>query len=109
MALLTNPEVIAVDQQTTGNHPVPLDDPNTLIWVAQATSPKLKGATYVAVVNLGAQAHHISESWAALGLPAHPYRTRDLWQRKNLGQQKGVDVTLAPHASELLRLDPWRR
>jgi len=108
LALLTNPEVIAVDQQTTGNHPVPLDDPQTLVWVAMATSPKLLGDTYVVVVNLGDQARHISESWAALGLPAHSYRTRDLWQRKNLGQQEGVDVTLAPHASELLRLDPSR-
>jgi len=145
MALLTNPEVLAVDQHSTGNHleaagerhdqsgrtlppvearpqatvgsdptksgepPVRLDDPDIVVWVAQAATPKLVGDTYVAVFNLGDQTRRIHDSWATLGLPARAYRARDLWQRKNLGQQNEVDVTLAPHAAALLRLDPVRR
>lgn len=108
MALLTNPEVLAVDQHSTGNHAVRLGDPNVVVWVAQATTPKLTGDTYVAVFNLDNQVQHIVEPWAALGLPAGAALVRDLWQRKNLGRGNGVDVSLAPHAAQLLRLAPSR-
>lgn len=110
-ALLTNPEVLAVDQASTGNHPVSTGTPNAAVWVARATSARLRGDWYVAVFNLGEQARDFSYSNATLGLPPGVYRARDLWLRKSLGREtaSAVNVSLPPHASALFRLDPAKR
>ena len=48
ISLLTNPEVIAVDQQSTGNHPVISTD-KAVVWVAESAKA---GGRYVAIFNL---------------------------------------------------------
>jgi hypothetical protein len=105
-SLLTNPEVLAVDQHTTGNHPVVETKGNTniIIWTArEGTNPIL------AIFNrTDAPATVATPPWNKLGsqfnLDKTSYQVRDLWKRKNLGRQSSLSVTLPPHGSALLRL-----
>ncbi|MGH9503168.1 MAG: glycoside hydrolase family 27 protein [Terriglobales bacterium] len=96
-SLLTNPEVIAVDQHSSGNHPVITSD-KTVAWVAE--SPRA-GGHYLAIFNLEDSSRKIRYSWKDVGLPAAKYRVRDLWQRKDLGSASSVTVTLPAHGSVL--------
>jgi hypothetical protein len=97
-ALLTNPEVIAVDQVSSGNKPV-IQTPSTVVWTANGD-----GKNYVAVFNLGDTAQTVSHAWKELGFSKPNYAVRDLWQMKSLGTQSDLKVTLAPHASALYSL-----
>lgn len=104
-SLLNNPEVIAVDQKTTGNHPIETaSDSAIVLWTAQ------EGPDFIlAVFNRSDEPARIaSRPWKDLGdqfgLHQSSYRVRDLWQRKNLGRQNALSVTLPPHGAALLRL-----
>jgi alpha-galactosidase len=101
-SLLTNPEVIAVDQHSTGNHQVIATD-GTVVWVAQ-TEPA--GGYYVALFNIGESSQKLRYAWKDLGLPGTRYHARDLWERKDLKQITSISVTLPRHGSILLRLSP---
>lgn len=96
-SLLTNPEVIAVDQHSTGNHPVITTD-KMVAWVANSAKAD---EHYLAIFNLGEAIHNIRYSWKDLGFPAGKYRVRDLWERKDLGSADSVSVALPPHGSVL--------
>jgi alpha-galactosidase len=96
-SLLTNPDVIAVDQHSTGNHPVMATD-KSVAWVAQSSTGDSR---YLAVFNLGESSQTLQYSWKDLGFPAAKYRLRDLWEGKDLGESSMVTVTLPPHGSVL--------
>jgi len=98
-SLLTNPEVIAVDQRSTGNHAVSTTD-KAAVWLARPTEGE---GYYLAVFNLDAAPQEFHQLWKDLGLPQGKYRLRDLWERKDLGAFESVTVTLQPHASVLYR------
>ena len=95
-ALLTNPEVIAVDQHSKGNKPV-IQTPTTVVWTAKGAA----GQQYVGIFNLGDSQQTVSYSWKDLGFTASSYKLRDLWEKKGLGSDSTLKVTLAPHASAL--------
>ena len=99
-ALLTNPEVLAVDQASTGNHPVVTTD-KIVAWVAQSAD---KGSRYLAVFNMQPSSQSIEMPWKRLGLEDARYAQRDLWEHKDLGAAASLKVTLAGHASALYRL-----
>ena len=101
-ALLTNPEVIAVDQHSTGNHPAIATD-TTVVWVAQSTVP---GSHSLAVFNLTESSQKVRYAWKDLGLTGEKYKLRDLWQRKNLGPADSLTVNLPPHGSILYGVSP---
>ena len=96
-SLLTNPEVIAVDQHSTGNHPVISTD-KTVVWVAESGKA---GGWYLAIFNLDDASQNVQYSWKDLGLPDGKHKVRDLWERKNLASEKSLSVTLPPHGSVL--------
>jgi hypothetical protein len=96
-SLLTNPEVIEVDQNSTGNHPVITTD-KAVVWMAQSSTTK---GYYLAASNLGESSETLHYSWKDLGLPGSNYGLRDLWERKNLGASGAVNLTLPPHGSVL--------
>ncbi len=100
-AQLTNREVIAVDQGSTGNRPVEVGA-GLVAWVARADDGRGK---YVAVVNTSETAREISIPFQQLGLDAGQYRTRDLWERKDVGRGPSVEARLAPHACVLYRAE----
>ncbi len=95
-SLLTNPEVIAVDQHSSASKAV-IQTTATVVWTARGAN----GKGYVAVFNLGDSPQDVSYGWSELGLSAASYQVRDLWLRKDLGAESGVKLTLAPHASVL--------
>ena len=101
-ALLTNSEVLAVDQHSTDNQPLFVTD-STVIWSAQPDSGK---GLYLAIFNRGDKAQKIGYKWNELGLSNESYKVRDLWEHKDLGAARGVSLTLEPHASVLYRVIP---
>ena len=100
LTLLDNPEVIAVDQHSTGNGPVISTD-TTIIWTGH---PEQGSGEYVAVFNVSDAPQVVRCSWKELGIDGTALTVRDLWQRKNLGQPKSLEIQLAPHASVLYRV-----
>ena len=99
-ALLTNREVLAVDQHSTGNHQL-LATPDTVIWSARLGG----GRQVIAVFNLSGAEATVKYPWKKLGLKRSGYQVHDLWQQKNLGSSPSLSVTLAPHASAIFSLN----
>jgi alpha-galactosidase len=102
LALLTNPEVLAVDQHSTGNHPVIVND-SALIWMAE--SP-VKGQFYLGAFNRSEAPQKLEFSWSDLKLPGKAYVRRDLWERKDLGAAASFSAEIPPHGCVLYLLKP---
>jgi hypothetical protein len=100
ISLLTNPEVIAVDQHSSGNHPVISTD-KAAVWLADSSE---KDSQYLAIFNLSESASTMKYEWKDLGLTGKRYASRDLWEHKDLGLADSMTVTLPPHGSVLYRL-----
>jgi alpha-galactosidase len=98
-ALLTNDEVLAVDQHSTGGHAV-LQSPVATVWTAKAADGK---GRYVAIFNTSNEAQELNYSWKQLEWPSGSYLLRDLWERSESRGTKGVSVHLGPHACALYR------
>jgi len=101
-SLLTNAEVIAVDQHSTDNRPV-INTENIVIWTAR---PETGKGTYIAVFNLSETGQTVQYAWKDLGLESAKYQLRDLWERQDLGSANSLSITLPPHASILYRAAP---
>ena len=99
-SLLTNAEVLAVDQHSTGNHAV-LTTGKAAIWLARSESGD---GYYVAVFNLDSVPQSLHLLWAIVGLPEAEHNVRDLWEHRDLGPAKSLNVTLSPHASVLYKV-----
>ena len=102
LSLLTNPEVLAVNQHSTGNHPLESSQQKA-VWVAQSTAGQ---GIHLAIFNLQTSPQSFRYSWNDLGLPASKYKVRDLWERKDLGAAESLTVTLPPHGSVLYTVSP---
>ena len=105
-SLLTNAEVIAVDQHSRDNHPVITTD-TIVIWTARPQSGKGFGTDYyVAVFNISDTAQTVHYGWRDLRLSARSYRLRDLWTHGDIGSATSLEINLPPHASVLYRAAP---
>lgn len=100
-SLLTNPEVLALDQHSSDSHQI-LSSGSTIVWLS---TPESGNGAYVALFNTSAAPLHIQYQWKDFGLQSRPYKVRDLWERKDLGQLGELDITLPAHAAALYRLD----
>jgi hypothetical protein len=100
VSLLTNPEVIALDQHSAGNHPVVTTD-KTVVWVAQSTLTKTH---YLALFNISESSQALQYAWKELGFPAAKYKLRDLWQRRDVGAAASMEVTVPSHGVVLYRV-----
>ncbi len=103
LALLTNDEVIAVNQKSHHNHPVNYrnEGDDFTSWVAKAENA---GQYYLALFNDTNEVRHRYIDFWAIGLKGK-LEVRDLWAGKSLGahgDRFGVD--LPPHGSGLYRL-----
>jgi alpha-galactosidase len=96
-ALITNDEVLQVDQESHGGHQA-LDRGNIRVWVAEGAKT---GERFVAIFNLGDAEESVNIRWPDLGIEAQHAQVRDLWQHQSLGSADGVHVHLKPHASVL--------
>jgi alpha-galactosidase len=101
-SLLTNREVLEVDQHSTGNR-VAISSGDLMIWVAEATDNPSK--YYLAAFNRSESARTRNYSWKDLRLPEANHRLRNLWEHKDLGPASQLAVTLAPHASVLYSVE----
>jgi alpha-galactosidase len=99
-SLLTNPEVIAVDQHSSNNHAV-ITTATRAVWTAQ---PETGAGYYVALFNLSDQPDTLHYKWTDIGLTAPRYSLRDLWAHQEIPVVSSLNVTLQPHAAALYRL-----
>jgi hypothetical protein len=101
LSLLTNREVIAVDQAGTPARPVS-QRTDQQVWYARNTD----GSYTVALFNLGSSAATVTANWSDIGLSG-PARVRNLWTHRAMGTADGsISASLPEHGSELLRLTP---
>lgn len=108
LSLLTNAEVIEVDQHSSGNHPVISTD-KTVIWMAQPGSGSPgPDARYLAVFNRSESRSVVRYEWKDLELTGTTYQLRDLWEHRDLGSADSLTATLPPHGSLLYRLSSVR-
>jgi hypothetical protein len=99
-ALITNEEVLAVDQNSSGGHEA-LSQGNIRVWTADVPGSHDR---YLAVFNVGENPEEANLQWEQLGISAQTTEVRDLWQKANLGKQSMLRAKLRPHASLLYRL-----
>jgi alpha-galactosidase len=102
--LLTNPEVIAVDQDWGGTqgHKV-ADEGDLQVWA----KPMSSGAAAVVLLNRGTDAGQAYTTAADLGLPrASEYEVRDLWAHSSTTMQATVDAWVPPHAAKMFIVAP---
>lgn len=101
LSLLTNDEVLAVDQ--AGNPAKPLSQAHDQqVWYAANAD----GSYTVAMFNLGSAPAQASARWADFGISGKA-GVRDLWQHAYLGNVSGgFSATLPAHGSRLLRVTP---
>jgi alpha-galactosidase len=101
--LLTNDEVIAVDQDPAGLPAVRHQVGDALeVW----TKPLSDGSTAVALVNRGFIEEPVTANWKDLGL-ADAQKARDLWRQKDLGSfEQQFQAPIRPRGVVLLRVQP---
>ncbi len=100
-ALLTNPEVLAVDQDSLGKPAQRVVNPNVPAetWVKKLAD----GSVAVGLFNRTDQPMKVDFPWRDLGLRSTP-DVRDLWLRKDPGRQKNFTAELPAHGCELLQV-----
>jgi len=98
LQLLTNDEVIAVDQSA---HPgLQVTGGNTPVWAANQGN----GTFSVALFNLNGGSSTATVNWNSLGLSGSA-TVRDLWAHRDLGNFTGsFSVTLPAHGSSLVQV-----
>jgi alpha-galactosidase len=112
LSLLTNAEVLAVNQNSRGNRPL-LDHDQLVVWIADVPGSADK---YLAVFNTSDE-HAVRERPDASNRRASikssdignspSYAVRDLWDRKTAGQfTDEFAPTIPSHGARLYRLTP---
>ena len=100
-SLLTNDEVIAIDQAGVPARPVSTETPQQ-VWSADLRD----GSTVLALFNLADVPAPVTANLADLGLDG-PVSVRDVWRHASLDATRGpISRTLPAHGSALLRLGP---
>jgi len=100
LAILTNREVIAIDQDPAGRQGDRVHAEGPLeVWA----KPLAGGGKAVGLFNLSDQPSYVEVSYADLGLKA-PVKTRDVWAAKDLGKLKSYRALVMGHGVVLLRL-----
>jgi alpha-galactosidase len=105
LAILTQPEVIAVDQDPLGIQGRKVWDRGPQeVWM----KPLADGSRAVILFNRGTEASEITAQWEDIGLfPGGEATVRDLWQRKDLGTFTGsFKETVEPHGVAMVRIEP---
>ncbi|MDO8971347.1 MAG: glycoside hydrolase family 27 protein, partial [Saprospiraceae bacterium] len=100
LSLLTNPEVISVTRNSTGNRQVVRRN-GSCVWIA--TEPGT-GDKFVALFNMKEKEADVAFE-LELDYLRGKYNVRDLWNRKDMGPAEGVlSAKLPPHGAGLYKL-----
>ncbi len=103
--ILTNKEVIAIDQDPLGRPGRRIrKDGDLEVWGRQLQD----GGRAVILLNRSQSPAEITVNWEDVGYPAHvPAKLRDLWQHKDLGAATAkFTANVAPHSVVMLRMMP---
>jgi hypothetical protein len=98
-SLLTNPEVVAVDQHGHDQH-LANTDGDILAWTSRSDDD----VAYLAVFNLGDTTEVVNAPFAKYGLAAGAYKVRDLWAGRDMQNSNALSATIPPHGSMLFAL-----
>jgi hypothetical protein len=100
LALMTNDEVIAVDQAGIAASQIAAG--NSQIWA----SKQVDGSHVVGLFNLGTAATTVTVTWSQLGITGSP-TVRDLWTHTDLGSVATSYGSMVPsHGVSLVRVTP---
>ncbi|PRY50936.1 alpha-galactosidase [Knoellia remsis] len=109
MATVTNPEVIAIDQDWAGSQGRRLSQDGP----AEVWGKKLSDGGYAVVLyNSGNESALVRTDLAALGLDpgGRGWVVRDAWQREDVANTRGsISAVVPPHGATLYRLRPAPR
>lgn len=97
--LLTNREMIRVDQEATASRQV-MRDTSMVAWTADLPT----GERALALFNIGEQGLEVAQPLTAFGLPAGRWHVRDVWHATALADNASVRQQIAPHGCVLLLL-----
>ena len=104
--ILTNKEVIAVDQDSLGKqgHRVKGGENGAEVWSKQMSD----GSRAVALLNRGGSEQQITVNWTDIGYPEQlKASVRDLWQHKNLDSGKGsFSASVPSHGVAMVLIRP---
>jgi alpha-galactosidase len=102
--ILTNKEVIAIDQDTLGKQGYRFyTDPEQEIWVKELSG----GEWGICAFNSGDKTKEVKVNWKDFYFFKGIYKIRDLWQRKNIGTtEKNFTGKIASHDVVLFKLSP---
>ena len=103
--ILTNREVIAVDQDPLGMQGRKVrDDGAHEVWI----KPLADGSRAVILFNRGTEESPITASWEEIGLfPGGKAVVRDLWKKADVGSFTGrFQAKVEPHGVVMLRITP---
>ena len=102
--ILTNEEVIAVNQKSENNHEI-RNEKGIIIWTADQPETNAK---YVALFNTNdGKPIKISISWKKIGMQGE-LNVRDLWAKKDLGKFKGeFSANVEAHGCKLIKVGKW--
>jgi len=106
LALLTNTEVLAVDQDALGASGKPIfTQDEWQVW----SKPMADGSRAIGLFNRSDFDETLTVTAADLGLVG-PYKYRDLWQQKDRGDLPDrLTVTVPSHGVALYRFQPTKR
>jgi hypothetical protein len=102
-SLLTNREVIAIDQQGVAARPV-TPQGTAQVWGA----PNKDGSYTVALFNMGSFPARVSATWTSLGFSGRA-DVRDVWAQRDIGSADGgISATVPAHGTMLYKVTPAR-
>ena len=101
LSLLTNDEVIAIDQDSLGKQGYCVKkDGDIQVWMKELEN----GSKAVGLFNLGKETKKISANWSDLKIQG-TQTVRDLWRQKDLGEfSDKYEASIYPHGVVLVRI-----
>ena len=100
LKLITNTEVLEVNQNSTGGHESYRRD-DVIGWTAKVPGSSAK---YVAVFNISDRKKTVELKWSDVGVEGSQHAVRDLWAHEDHGSWATLKVELAPHASTFYKV-----
>jgi hypothetical protein len=106
--LITNREVIKVNQASHDNHPVenlPAGFEKVRVWVASGAG-RDQSLRFLALFNLDDKPASVEAPWEKLGLHSGKLVARDLWDGRQLAASDHLNISLPAHGCALYAVQP---
>lgn len=106
LSLLTNDEVIAIDQDPLGRQAAPARrSSHSEVWVKDLHD----GSKALGLFNRSDSEYVVAVRWSDLGISG-PWVVRDLWRQKDLGPRtRSFQMSVGEHGAEMFSLTKVRR